>query len=413
MSDKTRRLGNIENDETLVEWGPPKRKPVPPAPEVTKEAGVIPPRSEDPTDIEGSSSESPIPGSVTDVLLRSTEAIAGRDQLPSIEVPPHAERMLGDRKTAAPDEDTAPRIGEYALIARFPSSDTAEVFLGYKVTNFGFIRRAVVKWTDKTREDYAVIRQNLLDEARAISFVDHPNIVTILDLADDAAGTYVALEYVAGTDLRRLLSELADRKDRIPMELSCFVVCELLRGLAHVHEARGPDGQHLGIVHRDVNPSNVLISEDGHIKLTDFGTVLMYGRMQDKTAPGLVKGKVRYLAPEYIADQACTHQVDLYSVGVMFFEMLTGRPCFSAQNNTATMLKIVREGVPIEELAELHLPPELVEIVTRSTNRDPAERFASAMDMCNQLEDWMTSGGIFVSPSKFSTYLHAHGLLFV
>src|SRR5688572_25996998 len=136
------------------------------------------------------------------------EALA-TEGLPSIAVPPHASKVLeGSGPKVVKDESTAPRIGEYALIARFPSSATAEVFLGYKVTNFGFIRRAVVKWTDRARSDYEKVRDTLLDEGRAISFVDHPNIVTILDMGDDDSGTYIALEYVAGTDLRRVMAEL-------------------------------------------------------------------------------------------------------------------------------------------------------------------------------------------------------------
>jgi serine/threonine-protein kinase len=343
-----------------------------------------------------------------EILHRATEA------LPAIEVPPHAERLLGEGSLSIRDntgETTAPRIGEYALIARFPSSQTADVFLGYKVSNFGFIRRAVVKWTDRFRYDYDLIRQKLLDEARAISFVDHPNIVTILDLAEDDLGTYVALEYVAGTDLRRVMVELGNRKDRFPADHAAYVVTEILRGLEHVHRAQGPDGEPLNIIHRDVNPSNILISGDGHVKLTDFGAVHMDGRFQDSTAPGTVKGKVRYLAPEYITSQVCTHQVDIYGVGVMLFELLTGKPCFLAKDETNAMFKIVSEGLPVDELRELGVPFDLQRIVERATRRDPKERYAAAQDMCNAMEDWMTSAGVFISPTKLSTYLHSHGLL--
>lgn len=337
------------------------------------------------------------------------------EPLPSIAVPPHAARVLDAQRVESPappreDEDTAPRIGGYALIARFPSSHIAEVFLGYKVSTFGFIRRAVVKWTDRRRPDYERVRQNLLDEARAISFVDHPNIVTILDLADDESGTHLALEYVAGTDLRRIASELARRGSRLPASFACLVVVEVLRGLAHVHAARGPDGRPLRIIHRDVNPSNVLVSEDGHIKLTDFGAVHMTGRVQDTTAPGTVKGKVRYLAPEYISEQICTAQVDVYSAGVMLFELLSGAPVFSGPSTAASMMRIVRDGLPYEELEAKGIAPDLLELVRRATERDPERRYASAGAMGDALEDWMEQAGLFVSPSRFSAHLHREGL---
>ncbi len=341
----------------------------------------------------------------------ATAERATTDALPSIAVPPHAGKVLeGSGPDTARDEDTAPRIGEYALIARFPSSATAEVFLGYKVTNFGFIRRAVVKWTDRNRTDYDKVRETLLDEGRAISFVDHPNIVTILDMGDDANGTYIALEYVSGTDLRRVMSELTERKDQMPYQHACFLSCELLRGLQHMHLASGADQRPLNIVHRDVNPSNVLISEDGHVKLTDFGTVLMQGRLQGTTAPGMVKGKVRYLAPEYIADQICSHRVDVYSVGVMLFEMLTGQPAFVTNNATSSMMLIVRDGLPVRELKSFNVPKHLIDIVAKATSKRPQDRFHAASEMCDAIEDWMATDGQFVSPSRFSAYLHAHGL---
>lgn len=349
------------------------------------------------------------PQSAAEIRQRATELLI------AIDVPTSAGRALdqtqSDGVARAAREKSAPRIGEYALIARFPSSETADVYLGYKVSNFGFIRRAVVKFTDRYRFDYESIRQKLLDEARAISFVEHPNIVTILDLAEDEFGTYVALEYVAGTDLRRLLVGLGARQERMPIEHAAYVISEVLRGLHHVHEALGPERRPLRIIHRDVNPSNVLISEDGHVKLTDFGAVHMDGRFQDATAPGTVKGKVRYLAPEYIVSQTCTHQVDLYGVGVMLFELLTGVPCFLADDETSVMYKIVTEGLPLASLEERGVPPQLQAIVEKASQRDPAERYATALEMCVALEDWLSSAGMFVSPTKLAEYLQAHGLL--
>ena len=343
-------------------------------------------------------------------MQKAPEALEGTGDLPQFQVPPHAARMLDQSPQKKRDEDTAPRIGEYALVARFPSSASADVFLGYKVTPFGIIRRAVVKWTDRRRHDYPLVRQTLLDEARAISFVDHPNIVAVLDFNEDHAGTYLALEYVAGTDLRRVLAELTRRSARMPVIHACYLVAEVARALQHVHSARGPDGTPFNIVHRDVNPSNLLVSEDGHVRLTDFGTVLMDGRAQDKTAPGMVKGKVRYLAPEYIAEQQCTFRVDLYSLGVVLFEMLTGQPVFLSPNNTQAMIRIVREGLPYQHLAATGLPPTLLNVVYRATAREPNDRYGSAAEMCHALEDWMSSAGLFTSPSRFSTYLHAEGL---
>ena len=343
-----------------------------------------------------------------DALDRATK------KLPHFDAPPHAGRALEKQEVPAipKDERTAPRIGEYALIARFPSSASAEVFLGYKLSTFGFIRRAVVKWTDRERSDYEIVRQLLLDEGRAISFVDHPNIVTVLDLADCRSGTYLALEYVSGTDLRRVFSGLQKRGLRLPIEHVAYLARELLHGLDHAHRALGPDGQPLEIVHRDVNPSNVLISTDGHIKLTDFGAVLMQGRMQSATAPGIVKGKIRYLAPEYISEQHCTHRVDVYSVGVMLYELLSGELAFSREDSTTSMVMIVRDGLRLKNLRNApEIPEALVDIVEKATHRKPKKRYASAAAMRDALENWLESRGAYVSPARFARHLEANHLL--
>lgn len=343
-----------------------------------------------------------------DEFTQATEA------LPVVEVPPHAPRMLhggsAPATAPAPSQGGEPRLGEYALVARFPSSATADVFLGYKQSAFGVVRRAVVKWVDRRRSDFDKAHGSLLDEAKALTYIVHPNVVSVLDIWDDAQGTALALEYVAGTDLRRVIRTLNRRAERLPVGPAVFVVCEVLRALAHAHTARGPDGKLLNLVHRDVNPSNVLIAEDGFVKLSDFGTVLMTGRMQAQTGRGLVKGKVRYLAPEYIMDQVATQRVDLYSTGVMLFEMLTGRPCFSADTASQTMLRIVQEGLPYDDLRDAQVPPGLISIIEKCTHRDPEQRPATARGMINRLEDWMTAAGIYVSASQLAETLYATSL---
>lgn len=344
--------------------------------------------------------------------IRPESEPSGRTEaLPRIEVPPHAARILGSRDSLdGPDHDTSPRVGGYALVARFPSSASADVFLGYKVTPFGFLRRAVVKWVDARRPDHPAAQRALTDEARAISCLDHPNIVSIFDYGEDEAGTHLAVEYVSGSDLRRCLAELGRRGAALPWVHACFIACEVLRGLAHVHDAKDPLGHSLGIIHRDVNPSNVLLGEDGRVKLTDFGTVRMEGRSQKTTAPGMVKGKVRYLAPEYIADQVCTHQVDLYGAGVMLFEMLVGRPAFSGTTNVDIMIRIVREGIAYDLLEERRTPPTLAAIVARSTERDPSQRYQTASEMLVAIEDFLAQNGAFTSASRLATHLRSQEL---
>lgn len=356
----------------------------------------------------------PIPDDETTVVDGPPVRPTGRADpaaLPRIEVPPQAARILGGGHPGDdPDPDTAPRVGGYALVARFPSSASADVFLGYKMTPFGALRRAVVKWVDGRRADRALAAVTLRDEARALSALDHPNVVSIYDHDEDPDGAHLAVEYVAGTDLRRVLAELARRGDRLPFTLSAFLVAEVLRGLEHVQAARGPGGDLLDIVHRDVNPSNVLLGEDGRVKLTDFGAVRMLGRGQADTAPGMVKGKVRYLAPEYIASQRCTRQVDVYGCGVVLFELLTGVPAFAAASNVDLMITIVRSGLDLDRLLRAGVPAPLVDVVAQATASAPEQRFDSAGAFLRALEQALEHMGAFVSPTRLAEALQRANL---
>jgi serine/threonine-protein kinase len=306
---------------------------------------------------------------------------------------------------ATPHKPTLARIGDYHLVGRFPSSAATMVFLAHKSSPFGVIRRAVVKWAGRSLDNFEHSRSMLLDEARAIAFLDHPNLVTIFDVGEDAAGVHLAVEYVPGPDLRRIVQELRRRGEKMPERLVLYAMIEVLRGLEHAHSAVGPDEQPLRIVHRDVNPSNIVVANTGHVKLTDFGMVHMRGRLQVPTAPHIVKGKYRYMAPEYIAEQLVTAQADIYSVGLVMLELLTGELFFTGEEPVRAMTRIVQEGVPYQIMREHDLDPELQTIIRQATHRDPLKRFASARAMVEMIEQYLRRSGVYVSPSDMAAYL--------
>lgn len=307
-------------------------------------------------------------------------------------------------------KQTLARIGDYQLVGRFPSSSATMVFLAHKSSPFGVIRRAVVKWAGRRADNFEHSRNVLLDEARAIAFLDHPNLVTIFDVGEDAAGVYVALEYVPGPDLRRVVQELRRTDRRLPPPVACYLMVEVLRGLEHAHRAVGPDEEPLKIVHRDVNPSNIVIANTGHVKLTDFGMVHMRGRMQASTAPHIVKGKYRYMAPEYIADQLITAQADIYSVGLVLLELLTGELFFTGNEPVRAMSQIVNEGPPYDVMDRYGVHRELQAVIRLATHRNPKKRFSSARDMAAAIEDHLQRAGTYVSASSMAALLMEQNL---
>lgn len=301
-------------------------------------------------------------------------------------------------------------VGDYEFVSRFEGSDMTDVFLAHKTSKFGFVRRAVVKRAKPGSDMYEVSREMLLDEAKALAWLDHPNIVSILDFGEDKGGFYLAMEHVDGTDLRYVNMSLRKRREALPLEIACFLAIEILRGLHHAHTILDPDGHALDILHRDVNPTNVLVSTSGHIKLTDFGVVRMRDRLQEKTQPGIVKGKFSYMAREYILGRKCDCRVDIYAVGIMLLEMLTGRACFSKLSVHEVMKRVVEHDLPLHRMEAQNIPTHLNQIVTKSTAREPQDRFKNANAMANELETWLMRSGGHASPWIVSAFFDQHKL---
>jgi serine/threonine protein kinase len=299
-------------------------------------------------------------------------------------------------------------IGDYRVLSRVQASDANEIYLAQKMCPFGFVRRALVKVASRSRPDYQRIQRMLLDEARATALVDHPNLVALLDAGEYSEGLFLALEYVDGTDLARVNETLQRRGEALPFELASLVTIDVLRGLHHAHLAVDARGKSVRLVHRDVNPSNILISRHGQVRLGDFGVVHMNNRIQEATDPGLVKGKYSYLAPEYIAGEPCSAQTDLYAMGVVLCELLTGRPCFTGENAYRVMWKIVNRGVPLHRLTREAVPEDLIQIVKRATHRVPERRFGSAQEMANALESWMIRNRRHATSWVLATFLEQH-----
>ncbi len=327
-----------------------------------------------------------------------------------------AERALFAEPDSVPEYESVSqgvmpsRIGDYDIVGRLGGGSMADLYIAHKVSQFGFVRRAVIKTVKRSRSDYKELQALLLDEARATACFDHPNLIALYDVGESDYGLYLALEFVEGSDLRRVNGKLRQRKEALPFELACYVVSEVLRGVHHAHTATGPDGQPLEIIHRDVNPSNVLVASSGHVKLADFGVVRMRERIQPKTEPGLVKGKYAYLAPEYIAGEPCSVQTDIYAAGIMLFELLSGRECFSGNTAYEVMWKIVNKGVPMYRLIREGVPEDLQRIVQRATSMVPERRYNTAQDMANALEAWLMRSGRHATPWVLSVFFNRHAL---
>jgi serine/threonine-protein kinase len=221
--------------------------------------------------------------------------------------------------------------------------------------------------------------QDLLQEARLAGSIEHPNVVRVLEVSDEASAAYLVMEYVDGETLSSLMRHrLSDA--RLATGVALRVLLDALEGLQAAHELRGDKGDWLGLVHRDFTPQNVLVGRDGRAKLSDFGTAKAANAIQ-RTRTGQVKGKVAYMAPEQVRGLALDRRCDLWAAGVMAWEILAGRPLHLDPDEVQVMFKVVTEAPPPLRQVQPELPASLEQVVTRALCLKPDERWASATEL--------------------------------
>jgi eukaryotic-like serine/threonine-protein kinase len=267
----------------------------------------------------------------------------------------------------------AERFGGFELVSRIGAGGMAETFRAVRRGPQGIeqhvcIKRILPAWQGDPR-----FRRMFLEEARIAASLRHQTIVQVIEAGEHEGAPFLALELVEGTDLRRMIDGLRARGRRIPPSLLTLVALDVATALELAHRE--------GVMHRDVSPANVLVSEAGEVKLTDFG-IAKASDSERVTATGFAKGKHAYMAPEYAASGVATPRTDLYSLGVALFEAATGARPARASTRAATRggARGARERAPDAELARLapEVPAELARIIERLIAQDPYARFPGA-----------------------------------
>lgn len=214
------------------------------------------------------------------------------------------------------------------------------------------------------------------DEGRIASLMMHPNIVRVFETVRSAQGPFLVMEYLAGQDLHDVAVRARRNGLFIPWDFAVGLVIEAAEGIGYAHQLKGPDGQGLQIVHRDLTPSNVFVTWDGVVKVLDFGIAHAQHRMA-KTQAGMVKGKAQYLAPEQITGKPIDGRVDQFALAVVLYQLLTGRPMFDRDNELACLHAILEGRRPRVREVRQDVPEALDEVIQRATAVDPDARFPS------------------------------------
>ena len=296
---------------------------------------------------------------------------------------PSGRSATRDRREVAV-ETSSQALGRYTLHGALARGGMATVHFGRLVGAADFARIVAVKRLHPQFAGEPDFVAMFLDEARLAARIQHPNVVAPLDVAEASGEILVVFDYIHGESLSKLLA-LARRRAPPSLQVVSGIVAGLLHGLHAAHEATGPAGEPLGIVHRDVSPQNVLVGADGVARLIDFGVAKARARLQT-TREGEIKGKLAYMAPEQLRGRTATPQSDIYAAGVVLWEALTGCRLFAADNEGAVIERVLIGLVEAPSTLVPAIPEALDAVALRAIDRDPAERFADARAMAEALE---------------------------
>lgn len=228
----------------------------------------------------------------------------------------------------------------------------------------------------------------LIDEARLAVQLKHPNIVATFDLGQEGHQYYLAMEFVDGADLYKIEQRAADQRLSFPIPLCAYIAREVARGLDYAHRLKDSDGQPMHIVHRDISPQNVLLSLNGDVKITDFG-IAKAARRVEQTQVGVIKGKYYYMSPEQASGQPIDGRTDIFATGILLYEMLVGEMLYYDENVEKVLQAARRADIPPVSKRRTDTPPDLERVVMRALRRRPEERYASASDLAQALEDFL------------------------
>ena len=279
------------------------------------------------------------------------------------------------------------QFGKYLLLDRIGTGGMAEIWRARQYGAAGFEKELVIKKILHHLADNNEFVRMFIDEAKLAVSLHHPNVVQVFDLGSVQHEYFIAMEYVFGKDLLNLLVRCTRARIRIPQKLAVFIVAEMLKGLDAAHNAVDSHGNPLQIIHRDVSPSNILISYEGQVKIGDFG-VAKATRRESATRTGTMKGKLGYMSPEQVMGKEIDHRADLFSTGIILYEMLAMNRLFNGKTELETLM-MVRDCKVDDAVDRLppEVPPTLRKVLKRALARDRDKRFQTSNEFNDVLLD--------------------------
>ncbi|MEI9950987.1 MAG: serine/threonine-protein kinase [Pseudomonadota bacterium] len=297
------------------------------------------------------------------------------------------------------------RVDRYELVGEIASGGMATVYLARLTGVGGFQRFVAMKRLHPHLASEKEFVEMFLDEARIAARIHHPNVVPILEVGASGVGYYLVMEYIEGDTLARLLARAATRGKRLPIGIALRIALDMLAGLHAAHELRDDTGEAVQLVHRDVSPQNVLVGVDGIARITDFGVARAASRLT-ATRVGQLKGKIAYMAPEQAAgEESLDRRADVFAAGIVVWEELAAKRLFKAENEAATLSRVMTEPVPPLTTIVPGLSSALSDVVMRALDRNPDLRFPSCAQFADALEAAATGKESIATPRELAAYV--------
>ena len=298
----------------------------------------------------------------------------------------------------------APQVGRYFLLDRIAIGGMAEIYRAKTFDSAGIEHMVAIKRVLRHLAEDDDFLQMLVDEAKIAIHLDHPNIAKVFEFVRVGDDYFIAMEFIDGRDVRSILESVRDREGWLAPEHCAYTIMRILEGLHHAHEKCDGAGAPLNIVHRDISPSNILVSYDGQIKLCDFG-IAKASLSRIQTRAGVIKGKVKYMSPEQAMGRKLDGRSDVFSAGSVLYEMLTKQPPFQSENEMELIFRVRDAKYVKPSRINPRIPPDLEQILRRAMARSRGSRFNNAAEFAAGLRSFITQRAPAYSPGRLGRVL--------
>ena len=280
------------------------------------------------------------------------------------------------------------RLGQYVLLEKVATGGMAELFRAKKIGIEGFEQVLAVKRILPHLSSDEEFVKMFIAEAKLVAQLTHKNIAQIYDFGRIDQNYFISMEYIRGKDLKAILKKVSLERRKLPAGIAVFIAKEVAAALGYAHIQKDSAGNDLNIIHRDISPQNILVSYDGEVKIVDFG--IAKASAHSKTTTGMLKGKLSYMSPEQAWGKPVDHRSDIFSLGVVLYEMLTGRKLFQGDSEVGTLEMIRKARIePLPSAVNMDMPSGLEAKVLKALAREASERYQNASDM--ELDLWGAS----------------------